>query len=383
MKELSEREVELPDAMIGRLQKIASESKDIISLGPGEPDFPTPKPILDFAKKSIKNSTHYTAAEGMTELREAISKKLRKDNKIKLAKENVLVSSGSQAAIFSALLSTLDPGDQVVLPNPSYLGYTPAIDLVSASPSYVKLEEENKFEINPDEVRNAINKKKTKVLILNSPSNPTGNIIRKKILEELADIAVDNDLYIFSDEAYEKIVYNKKLYSIGSLNGMKKHVITFQTFSKSYAMAGFRLGYAAGPKEVIDAMAKTSHYITVCPPHIAQLAGLNALSVNPKYIDRMVNEYKRRRDFIVRRLNDLGLPTLNPDGTFYAFSNIQDYSNNSVKFAKNLIKDIKVATVPGSEFGKFGEGYLRFSYATDYKLIHKAMARLEDYLKTK
>ena len=381
MKKLSEREVELPDAMIGKLQKIASESKDIISLGPGEPDFLTPKPILRFAKKSLKNSTHYTAAEGMTELREAISKKLRKDNKIKLPKENILVSAGSQAAIFSALLSTLDPGDQVVLSNPSYLGYTPAIDLVNASPSYVKLEEEDKFEINPDEVKKAINKKKTRVLILNSPANPTGNVIRKKILEELADIAVNNDIYIFSDEAYEKIVYDKKFHSIGSFNGMKDYVLTFQTFSKSYAMAGFRLGYAAGPKELIDAMAKTSHYITVCPPHLAQLAGINALSINKKYIDKMVNEYKRRRNFIVKRLNEIGLSTVNPDGAFYAFSNIQPYAKNSVNFAKKLIKDIKVATVPGSEFGKFGEGYLRFSYATDYKLIKKAMERLEDYLK--
>ncbi len=383
MKELSEREVELPDAMIGRLQKIASESKDIISLGPGEPDFLTPKPILNFAKKSFKSSTHYTAAEGMTELREAISKKLRKDNKIKLPKENILVSAGSQAAIFSALLSTLDPGDQIVLSNPSYLGYTPAIDLVSASPSYVKLEEEDKFEINPDEVKKAINKKKTRILILNSPANPTGNVIRKKVLEELADIAVNNDIYIFSDEAYEKIIYDKKPHSIGSLNGMKDYVLTFQTFSKSYAMAGFRLGYAAGPKELIDAMAKTSHYLTVCPPHFAQLAGINALSMNTKYIDKMVNEYQRRRDFIVKKLNDIGLPTVNPDGAFYAFSNIQDYSKNSVNFAKKLIKDIKVAAVPGSEFGKFGEGYLRFSYATDYKLIKKAMERLEDYLKKK
>ena len=383
MKELSEREVELPDAMIGRLQKIASESKDIISLGPGEPDFLTPKPIINFAKKSLKDSTHYTAAEGMTELREAISKKLRKDNKIKLPKENILVSAGSQAAIFSALLSTLDPGDQVVLSNPSYLGYTPAIDLVSASPSYVKLEEEDKFEINPDEVKKAINKKKTRILILNSPANPTGNVIRKKVLEELADIAVNNDIYIFSDEAYEKIIYNKKLHSIGSLNGMKNYVLTFQTFSKSYAMAGFRLGYAAGPKELIDAMAKTSHYITVCPPHLAQLAGINALSMNTKHIDKMVKEYQRRRDFIVKKLNDISLPTVNPDGAFYAFSNIQNYSKNSVNFAKKLIKDIKVAAVPGSEFGKFGEGYLRFSYATDYKLIKKAMERLEDYLKKK
>jgi len=383
MKELSEREVELPDAMIGKLQKIASESKDIISLGPGEPDFLTPKPILKFAKKSLKNSTHYTAAEGMTELREAISKKLKKDNKIKLSKDNILVSTGSQSAIFFALLSTLDPGDQVVLPNPSYLGYVPAIDLVNATPVYVRVEEENKFEINPDDIKKAIDKKKTRVIILNSPSNPTGNVIRKKILEEVADIAVDNDVYVFSDEAYEKIVYNKKHHSIGSLNGMKDYVLTFQTFSKSYAMAGFRLGYAAGPKELIDAMAKTSHYITVCPPHISQLAGINALSMNTKHIDKMVNEYQRRRDFIVKRLNDIGLPTVNPDGAFYAFSNIQSYSKNSVNFAKKLIKDIKVATVPGSEFGKFGEGYLRFSYATDYKLIKKAMERLENYLKKK
>ncbi len=379
MKEISERESELPDAMTGQLQRIASESKDIISLSIGEPDFLTPKPILNTIKKQLKYSTRYTSPEGIPELREAISKKL-KENKIKLPKENILVSSGSQAAFFTALLVTLDPADQVILPNPSYMGYIPAIELVNATPIYIKLEQENNFEINPDEIKSAINKKKTKVIILNSPSNPTGTIIRKKILEEIADIAVNHDLYIFSDEAYEKIVYNKEYTSIGSLNGMKPYVITFQSLSKTYAMPGFRLGYAAGPKEIIQAMKKTSNYITLCPPHISQLAALKALTLNKRYVNKMVKSYKKRRDFLIPKLNELNLTTVNPDGAFYAFSNIKEYSKNSVNFTKKLIKEIKVATVPGSEFGKFGEGFIRFSYAADIKLIKKAVERLEKYL---
>ncbi|HLC22588.1 MAG TPA: aminotransferase class I/II-fold pyridoxal phosphate-dependent enzyme, partial [Candidatus Nanoarchaeia archaeon] len=267
--------------------------------------------------------------------------------------------------------------------NPGYLGYLPAIELVSAVPRYVRLKEEENFEINPDRIKKLITKK-TRVIVLNTPANPTGTVIRRSILEEIADIAVENDLYIFSDEAYEKFMYGQKAHvSIGSFNGMDKYVVTFQTFSKSYAMCGFRLGYAIGPRDVIQAMQKSIHYITICPPHISQLVGMKALSLSEKYVAQMRKEYYRRRTMIVRRLNDMGLETQMPDGAFYTFSNITRYSNNSQKFAAKLLKETKVAVVPGTEFGRHGEGYIRCSYATDYRLIQYAMDRLEKFLKRK
>ena len=378
---ISERESQLPDSIIGKLQEIAAERKDIISLGIGEPDFLTPKPVLDYASKIIKKSTHYTAPKGIKELREAISKKLRKDNKIDANPDNVLVTCGSQEAIFMAILSSLDPSEQIIVPNPSYLGYIPAIELADAAPVYIKLEEEDNFEINPDRLKELIDKKKTKAIIINSPANPTGNVLSKKVLEKIADIAVENDLYIFSDEAYEKLIYEKKHISIGSLNGMEKYVATFQSFSKTYAMCGFRLGYIHGPNKLIEAMTKSSHYVTLCAPNISQLLGIKALSLPNKYTQDMVNEYDRRRKFIVKRLNEIGLRTGMPYGAFYTFSNITSFSKNSLKFSQDLLKKAKVAVVPGTEFGNHGEGYIRCSYATDIKLIAKAMDRIEKFVK--
>ena len=384
MTHISERETDLPDATIGQLLKIATEDKSIISLGPGEPDFVTPKPILDHAKKILPKGTHYTAPIGRIELREAICKKLKNDNKINAEVENVMITAGSQEGLFTAFLSALDTSEQVILPNPSFLGYIPAIELVNAFPIYVKLDEEDDFSINPDRIREVIDKKKTKIILINSPSNPTGNVLSRKILEEIADIAVDTNTYVFSDEAYEHIVYDKEHVSIGSLNGMQDHVVSFYTFSKSYAMCGFRLGYAVGPEKMINAMAKTVTYITLCPPNTSQLAALYAITKLPrKYITRMVDEYRRRRKLIVSRLNEIGLRTVMPGGAFYTFSNIQNYSENSRQFAKELLNKAKVAVVPGSDFGRYGEGYIRCSYATDIKLIEKAMDRLEKFLKKK
>ena len=381
MTHISERELELPDSIIGKLQGIAAEHKDVVSLGIGEPDFITPKPILDYAIKIINKATHYSAPGGRTDLKEAICKKLKKDNKINADKDNIIVTCGSQEAIFSALLASLDPSEQVILPNPGYLGYIPAIDLVEGSPVYVKLKEEDNFEINPDDVKKLIDKKKTKIILINTPSNPTGNVISRKVLEELADIAVETDTYIFSDEAYEKLVYDKKHISVGSLNGMEKYAVTFQTFSKSYAMCGFRLGYAAGPKKLIEAMTKSSHYITLCPPHISQLLGIKALSLPNSYIEKMRVEYDRRRKFIVKRLNEIGLRTRMPNGAFYTFSNIEHISKNSLSFCKRLLNKEKVAVVPGSEFGIYGEGYIRCSYATELDNIKIAMERIEKFVK--
>src|SRR3989344_2129923 len=385
MRHISERELQLPDAVIGKLLGLAAEDKSIISLGPGEPDFETPKPLLQYLKSIISKNkelrfTHYSPSEGRTDLREAIVKKLKRDNKINADIDEIIVTTGSQEAIFTTLLSTLDINEQVIIPNPGYLAYLPAIELSDAVPVDLELREEEGFEVNPDRIKKLINKK-TRGIIVNTPSNPTGTVLSKKLLEEIADIAVNNDLYIFSDEAYEKLIYDSKHISIGSFNGMKDYVITLQTFSKSYAMCGFRLGYAHGPRNVIDAMKKSIHYITLAVPTLSQLVGIKALSLPNSHIEKMRKEYDRRRKFIVKRLNEIGLKTLEPKGAFYAFSNIKDFNLKSNIFAKRLLNEAKVAVVPGTEFGNYGEGYIRFSYATDYKLIVKAMDRLEKFVK--
>lgn len=377
---ISERESQLPETFLEKLSKISDNN--IINLSIGEPDFLTPKPILNYAKKIIDKSTHYTDVQGRKDLREALSKKLRKENKINVDYDNIIATTGSQQALFSALLTTLDPGEEIILSNPGYLGYIPAIELVNAVPNYIKLDEDKNFEIDPDKIKKAINTKKTKVILINTPNNPTGNVLSKKILEEIADIAVENNLYIFSDEAYENLVYDKKHVSIGSMNGMEEYVASFFTFSKTYAMCGFRIGYAALPKSLVKPMIKTSEYITICAPNISQLIALRALSLPKSYINKMVNEYNRRRSFIVKYLNKIGLNTRMPDGAFYAFSKITQVTNkNSSDFAEELLKKCKVAAVPGVEFGKYGENYLRFSYASKLESIKKAMERIERYLK--
>ncbi|MDP6642401.1 MAG: pyridoxal phosphate-dependent aminotransferase [Candidatus Nanoarchaeia archaeon] len=385
MRHIAERELQLPDAVIGKLLGLAAEDKSILSLGPGEPDFETPKPLLNYLKSIISKNkelkySHYSPSEGRTDLRKAITKKLKKENKINADIDEILVTCGSQEGIFTTLLSTLDINEQVIIPNPGYLAYLPAIELSDAVPVDLELKEEENFEINPDRIKKLINKK-TRSLMVNTPSNPTGTVLNKKLLEEIADIAVDNDLYVLSDEAYEKLIYDSKHISIGSLNGMKNYVITLQSFSKSYAMCGFRLGYVHGPKNVIQAMTKSIHYITLTAPHISQLMAMKALTLPNKHIEKMRKEYDRRRKFIVKRLNEIGLKTLEPKGAFYTFSNIKDFKMSSSKFANKLLKEAKVAVVPGTEFGRFGEGYIRCSYATDYKIIVKAMNRLEKFVK--
>lgn len=381
---ISEREQDLPDQLIEELLQISAERKDILSLGPGEPDFHLPTPLVSEIKKLANKVNHYAPPGGFLALRKAICKKLRKENKIAALPENVVVTSGSQEALMIATACTLDVSEEIVIPSPGYMSYLPTIELFNASPVFVELKEENNYEIDPDDICKVIRPKKTKVLIVNSPANPTGNVIRKKTFEQLADIAVEHDLYIFSDEAYEKIIYDgAKHVSPASLNGMGDYVVSFYTFSKTYAMCGFRLGYCVAPLSLAQAIKKTHVYTTICAPNISQLLGVKALSLPSKYTDAMVRSYKKRRDLLVPRLNELGLSTPMPKGAFYAFSNISQFAKNSKKFSLDLIKKASVATVPGTDFGAHGEGHVRFSYATDIKIIEKALDRIEKFLRAR
>jgi len=384
MGHISERERQMPEQEIGKLLQVAVERKDVISLGPGEPDFPAPAPIVALTKKYANAANHYSPPGGIRELREAIARKLKKENKVDVSPENVVVTCGSQEALLIAAACTLDPSEQVLIPNPSYMGFLPTFELFNANPVFIPAREEDDFAINPDDVEKAIDPKKTKVLIINSPANPTGNVLSKKILEQLADIAIEHDLYIFSDEAYEKIIYDgEKHVSIGSLNGMEEHAVTFQSFSKTYAMCGYRIGYVAAPAELAAAIKETHVNTTICAPTLSQKVAVDALKLPAKYTDTMVREYDRRRKMIVKRLNELGLRTPMPKGAFYAFSNIKDFGGNSKKFAFDLLQKAKVAVVPGTDFGTLGNGYIRCSFATDYKKIELAMDKMEQFLRKK
>lgn len=380
MRHVSERERELPEALIGRMLEIAVQRRDVISLGPGEPDFPAPKPVVNFTKQFADRCNHYSPPGGRKELKEALVKKLRKENRIRCGQDNIVVTAGSQEALMLVLQCTVDVNGQVLVPDPGFLGYVPSVELADAVPVPFPLHEENGWEIDPDDTKKVIGKK-THAMIINSPANPTGNVLGRKTLEELADIAVDSDIYVFSDEAYEKIIFGKKHISIASLNGMEDYAITLQTFSKSYAMCGYRLGYCVAPEEVAQAMTKIHMYSTICAPTLSQLVGLKALEMGSRHTKAMVKQYRRRRDLIVKRLNETGLHTVKPEGAFYAFASIQNHSKNSFRFAQALLKKAKVAVVPGSEFGRNGEGYVRCSFAADYRLIEKALDRIGNFLR--
>ncbi len=384
-KYLSERTAELPDSTIGALIKIAEEDKAVISLGPGEPDFGTPKEILNYGKKILsKGFTHYSPPGGRTDFKKAIDRKLGKENGIKLDDplKQVVVTNGSTEAIMMGLMCLVDAGEEVLTPNPGFLAYIPSIKLLNGFAVEIPLKEETGFQIDSDEIKKSISKR-TRAIIVNSPSNPTGTVLKKKDLEELADIAVENELLLISDEAYEYFVYgNAKHVSMASLNGMQPHVLTLHTFSKSYAMPGFRLGFASGPEWLIEKMTKIHVYTALCAPTFSQKLGEFALGMGKKPVEKMRKEYERRRKMVLRRLRELNGLTVDvePEGAFYVFPRI-DSGENSFKFAKKVLEKAKVAVVPGTEFGAEGEGFVRMSYATKYELIEKAFERLEKFFR--
>jgi aminotransferase len=383
---IAKREWQLPKTEFTKIMEIAEEAKDVISLGPGEPDFITPKHIINFAKKKLDQGyTHYSSPDGRNELKELIAKKLKKENRIDTSPERIIVTAGSQEALFLALMVLVDPTEKVLVPDPGFLAYKPMVEVLNGVAVSLPLYENEGFQINPERVKELIEPGKTKVLIVNSPSNPTGTVLKKKILEEIAEIAIENGLIVFSDEAYEKFVYDKaKHISIGSLNGIENYVVTFQSFSKTYAMPGFRVGYAAGPPDIINAMIRCHLYTSVCASTISQLAAMRALSGPQDSIEKMRREYDRRRKMLIKRLNEIPkISCLKPEGAFYAFPNITELKMNSLQVSHLFLKKAKVLVVPGTEFGKYGEGYIRLSYATSYEKIEEALNRIEKVVNSK
>ncbi len=382
---VSEREKDLPKLTIGKLLKIAAEDKSVISLGPGEPDFTAPGSIIAAARRALERGmTHYSPVGGRTDFKEAVIRKLKRDNKILAGPENVVVTCGSTEGILLSLMCVIDPGEGVFVPDPGFLAYTPSIETLNGVPVPYRLLESRGFLPDVDEMKKDIIPEKTRAIIINTPSNPTGAVFSRKVLEEIADFARENNLLVISDEAYEKFVYdNVRHVSIGSLNGMDEYVMTLHSFSKTYAMPGFRLGYACGPEKIVKAMTKLHIFTTLCAPTVSQVAGISALKGTQAPVERMRKEYDRRRVMVVRRLNEIvGFRCVKPRGAFYAFPNITAFRMGSYDFAEALLRKAGVAVVPGTEFGRAGEGFVRISYATEYGLIEKALERIEGFVKT-
>jgi aspartate/methionine/tyrosine aminotransferase len=370
----------IKESAIRRFIELASKSKDVIHFEHGEPSFSTPEHIVEAATKAMKDGfTHYGPTPGLPELRKAISEKLSKENRIPVAgPEDVLVVSGTQEAMFLAALAFLQPGDEALVLDPYYPAYFEETLIAEAKPVTVPLSADNNYRIEAKHLEQYVTPK-TKMLWLNSPANPTGHVFSKRDLEEVAAVAERNELLVFADEIYEKLVYDGAEHvSIGSLPGMEERVITTNGFSKCYAMAGWRVGYVAAEKELIDQMSKLHYYAVLCPSTIAQKAALTALNGPQDCVREMVQEYDRRRSTVLRTLERIdAISYVVPKGAFYVFPNISAFRVDDETAAEILLREFSVATVPGSGFGRAGAGHLRISYSIPITAIEEGLNRFQ------
>ncbi|MBE5950718.1 MAG: aminotransferase class I/II-fold pyridoxal phosphate-dependent enzyme [Lachnospiraceae bacterium] len=378
---LSKKVVEIKPSGIRKFFDIVSEMKDAISLGVGEPDFDTPWHIREEGIYSLERGrTFYTSNAGLAELKEEITKYLKRRCHLEYQPSEVIVTIGGSEAIDIGLRAMLDPGDEVLIPQPSYVSYLPCVTLADGVPVIIELKAENEFRLTKQELLDAITDK-TKVLIMPFPNNPTGSIMTKEDLEEIAEVVIEKDLFVISDEIYSELTYGQDHVSIASLPGMKERAIVINGFSKSYAMTGWRLGYAAGPKEIITQMIKIHQFAIMCAPTTSQYAAVEALRNGDDDVATMREAYDQRRRYLVTRLNEMGLPCFEPLGAFYVFPCIKDLGMTSDEFATTLLQEEKVAVVPGTAFGDCGEGFLRISYAYSIENLKVALDRIENFVK--
>ena len=354
-----------------------SEMKDAISLGVGEPDFDTPWHIREEGIFSLeRGKTFYTSNTGLKELRVEISKYL--ERKIDVTYDplsEIIVTVGGSEAIDLAFRAMLDPGDEVLVPQPSYVSYVPCVELTHGVPVTICLKEENQFRLTKEELLEHITDK-TKMLVLPFPNNPTGAIMEKKDLEDIAKICVEKDIYVLSDEIYSELTYGTDHVSIASFPGMRDRTIVINGFSKGFAMTGWRLGYAAGPKVIMEQMLKIHQYAIMCAPTMSQYAAVDALQHGEKDVQVMRESYNQRRRFLMNAFKEMGLECFEPFGAFYVFPNIKKYGLSSEEFATRLLQEEKVAVVPGNAFGDCGEGFLRISYAYSLDNLKIALDRV-------
>ena len=353
-------------------EQLQAEGKRVMNFTLGEPDFRTPEHICEAAKKALDlGFTHYTSSPGIAELRGEIARKMREENKVDAQAENVIVTPGGKQAIYEVMMSVLDEGDEVLMLDPAWVTFEAAVKLAGGKPLWVKrLENTVTYE-----ALEFARSEKTKLIVINSPNNPAGYVVKDSEMKEIADFATEHNLLVLSDEIYEKIIYESRHTSIASLADMQERTIIINGLSKTYAMTGWRIGYAVAPSEIVKGMLKIQQHSVSCAPSISQYAALAALTESQECVNEMVAEFKKRREVIVKHLNNGGLRCLNPEGTFYAFVNTSSYGDD-VKFTERLLKEAYIVVTPGSAFGNAGKDYVRFSFATSMENIVEGMERI-------
>lgn len=378
---LSKKVTEIKPSGIRKFFDLVSEMKDAISLGVGEPDFETPWHIRDEGIYAFERGrTFYTANAGLKDLRTEINNYLQRRQGLSYNPDNeIVVTVGGSEAIDIALRAMLNAGDEVIIPQPSYVSYEPCTVLADGVPVIINLKAENEFRLTAEELENAITDK-TKVLILPFPNNPTGSIMEKEDLESIAKVILKHDIFVISDEIYSELSYKNKHISIASIDGMKERTILINGFSKSYAMTGWRLGYACGNKDIIAQMTKIHQYAIMCAPTISQYAAVDALKNGDEDVEKMKKSYNQRRRFLMNAFKEMDLECFEPFGAFYVFPCIKKFGMTSEEFATRFLEEEKVAAIPGTAFGDSGEGYLRISYAYSLEKLKIAMDRLKNFV---
>ncbi len=383
MNKLSKIALSLEGSPIRKMFNLANTMEDVVSFALGEPDFTTSDNIIDAACEALKRGeTHYTPNAGILPLRQAIAKRGRTKNNVDFNPESEIIVTGSgMEALILTMMAIINPGDEIIVSNPYWSNYISQIKMCGGIPRLVDVYEEDGFAYNPVNLRKAINKN-TKAILLNSPANPTGGVVERDVLEEIAAIAKEFDLLVISDEVYQYFIYDgAEFVSIASLEGMKERTIIVDSFSKAYAMTGWRIGFSAGPEEIIQKMIKLQENVISCVNSATQYAAIEAIEGPQESLEYMINKYKQRRTLMADGINAIeGLSCINPKGAFYVFANITKTGMTSEEFALELLKKEKVVVVPGSGFGDAGEGFVRISYATSEENIREGLRRMKVFM---
>lgn len=378
---LSDKVIKMKPSGIRKFFDIVSEMPDAISLGVGEPDFDTPWCVREEGIYSLeKGRTFYTSNAGLIELREEISQYMRRRFDVHYdAKKEILLTVGGSEAIDVALRAMLNPGDEVIVPEPCFVSYRPCVELADGVPVTISLKNENQFRLTKEELEAAITDK-TKILMLSYPNNPTGAIMEKADLEAIAEVVIRHDLFVISDEIYAELTYHNQHVSIASLPGMKERTIVISGFSKAFAMTGWRLGYALAPAIIAEQMTKIHQFAIMCAPTMSQYAAITAMRDCDKDVEHMREAYDQRRRYLLNEFREMGLPCFEPYGAFYMFPCIKEFGMTSEEFATQLLNAKKVAVVPGDAFGECGEGFLRISYAYSLDELKVAIGRIREFV---
>ena len=378
---ISERAHDIPPSGIRKFFDLVLTMEDVISLGVGEPDFRTPWNICESGIYSIEQGvTSYTSNKGLLPLRETLSRHLRERYNLKYnSDDEIIITSGVSEGLDIAIRAIVDPGDEVLIAQPCYVSYAPCVTLAGGIPVPVECTESDHFKLNPDTLQEKLTPK-TKVLMINFPNNPTGAVMNRKDLEAISDIVTDHDLLLISDEVYSELTYEGSHVATGTVGDLWQRTITLNGFSKAYAMTGWRVGYLCAPKDICDAALKIHQYVMLCAPVMGQVGALEALRSAEEEKNSMVNEYRLRRNMFVSGLNRIGISCHVPEGAFYAFPSVKGTGLSDVEFAERLLKEQRVAVVPGSVFGAGGDYHLRCAYAVSRNKLSEALSRIETFI---